>query len=222
MIDLRADADVDAYVRKVASSTGFAFYLIGYVNPEISDQPWLMYNYPNLLADIPDADERDPLLKRVRSKAETIAWGPELFYSTGNGDIWEAGRAFGIHSGISCPIRPGGVRRMQIAMMRDAPFDGTPEQLREQAESLERITHMVAGTVVQLRDSITELAAYLSPIELEGLKWTFEGLSEYEVARKLHMGTTQTIQLLKIASSTLGVPTAIEASIIAARLGLIR
>lgn len=220
--DVREEADIEARVSSEAMSHGYGNYLVGYINPAQSEKPWLLLNYHNLSDDLPDDAERDPLLKLVRAKPETVAWGPELYHGTGNSDIWENGYALGIHSGISCPIRPGGTRRMQVAFMRGAEFDGSPEHLQEHKHDLERLTHLLAGTVMWLNDTRKEAESTLLKIEIEALSWTFDGYSPADISEMLNVGFNMAQRILKSASSKLGLSCEIEASMLLARLGMIR
>lgn len=217
--DLRDESDIRARISSVAGKAGYGSYMLAYVNPAVSERQWIIDNYPDL--EVTDGAERDPLLKLVRSRAETVIWGPDLYHDNGASDIWESAHGIGLHSGISCPIRPGGERRMTLALMRDREFDGTQAQLSAQAGEFERLAHMLAGIVMSLYDERVEAENCLTTMEREALQWVFEGFNLYDIAAKLRLGAHDTRLMLQATATKLGVATPVEAAMRAARLGVL-
>lgn len=221
LADVRGTSDIHSCVQQLAESAGFGTFLVAYVNPQESEQAHFIDNYPGTGLGIADVAERDPLVKHVRSNPTTLIWNPDIYHQSGTSDIWEAGRAIGFHSGISCPIRPGGGRRMLIALTRDTAHDTTPGYVESIARQLEFTTHALAGTVLTLFDDRARFDPLLLPVERDCLRWVFNGLSTHEIARKVKKSTFATEGFLTSAACKLESPNPIMAAMIAARLGIL-
>ncbi|MDN3575958.1 autoinducer binding domain-containing protein [Chitinimonas viridis] len=209
-------------ISAMASALGFRNFMLGYVNPTLSNAPFWIDRMPNRTWDAGTVVARDPVTTEVVTTTvpKTIIWTAETYASAGAADLWELGNSIGIHNGVVHAARPGGRRRMMLSMDRDAAFDGTLEQQINQAKQLAYFTDMLAGAVITLFDTQDQIEADLSKTELEALKWVFGfGYSAIEIAERLNISHLAARQLLQGATEKIGAGNYIQASMIAARYG---
>jgi len=154
--------------------------------------------------------------------AKSIVWGEETYVKAGVPELWDLGKSIGLHSGIARVARPGGGRRMMLSMDRDAAFDGSVEQLQDQERRLAKFADLLAGTVVSLFDAQVLVMDDLTHAEREALKCVFGlGYTGAEIAERLNISFSHACWLLDSATEKIGAGSYVQASMIAARHGVL-
>ncbi|MBV8659031.1 MAG: autoinducer binding domain-containing protein [Burkholderiales bacterium] len=205
-------------VARFSSSAGYEKYLLAYASGN-GAEPWYIDNYPEAEWGPDDAHARDPLLARIRAVAEPVIWGPDFYAAAGARDLWQAALPFGFHSGITAPIRPGRGNRMVLSLSRDQALDAATSAM--QAHEINIVALMLAGTVASFDSARRLFGSSLHPLALEALRWTFDGLPLYAVSERLRQAPSQVRFLLSQAKQQLEAGSDIEATMIAARYGLL-
>lgn len=223
LADLGLEADLTKQAQKLASDYGCQNYLLAYINPERNGGPFFIASYSDRAWVSDEVLARDPMAREVhKENPRAQAWDSEIYFRTGNADIWEAANAAGLNSGIVVPIRPGGSRRMLISLSRDAAFDGTDAQLAGQVAELERTTQMLAGVVVSLFDTRIDYESKLSSADKEILKWVFDAVPFADIAHKTNIPLKILNHRVRAIVERLGVASPMQAAMMAARYGAIQ
>lgn len=219
--DELADVRLASGLRKKLSifsqAQNFAFFVMHYTSKQ--GKQFCIDNYPETYRELPDADGRDPLLKRIRkdNPEQVIFWGKEDYLNADAGDIWENASSYGISSGVAIPIHSA-QGRLLVGFSVDQVM---PKQDPCSAELIGQYASMLAGVAVDLFETNINYEARLTEREIEALRWTFDGFSEAEVGDKMRLGTLGVIRDLDSATMKLGARSKHQAAMMAARYGVL-
>jgi DNA-binding CsgD family transcriptional regulator len=179
-------------------------------------------NYLALYND-PDRIKRDPVAQHCKRQSVPLVWDQGTYVGASLGDQWEAQAEFGYVTGIALALHLPEGRHFAIGVMRDQALP------RDRGE----LTRLVAD--VQLFAVYAQEAAFrvlvpprlqpecpgLTPRELEGLKWTMEGKTAWEVGAILGISERTAVLHINNAMHKLGCVNKHQAVLKALRLGLI-
>lgn len=166
----------------------------------------------------------DPVVQHCKRLSVPIIWDQSTYVTSGQGEKWEAQASFGFRTGISLALHMPEGRHFMIGVDRDQAL---PKDRRE-------VTRMVADLQlfavhaqdIAMRVLIPETLQIerpkLSPRELDGLRWTMEGKTAWEVASILGIAERTAVLHINTAMHKLGCNTKHQAVLKALRLGLLR
>lgn len=165
----------------------------------------------------------DPVMQHCKRQAVPIVWSQQTYVSASLGEMWEIQAEHGYSNGIALALHMPEGRHFALGVVRDQSLPHEPAEL----------TRMVAD--VQLFAVYAQEAAFrflvspagqpdrpgLTPRELEGLKWTMEGKTAWEVGAILGISERTAVLHINNAMHKLGCVNKHQAVLKALRLGLI-
>ena len=171
----------------------------------------------------PESAKLDPVTQHCKRNATAIIWDQHTYVSAGRADLWEHQAAFGYESGIGVALHlPRGRHFMlgfdsdlRSCVSRKARLGLTLDFLQftayAQAAAFDLCTPYPNGR------SLTCLA----PGELDALRRSMDGLSDWEVGNAMGISETEVLLRLRRATTKLGCATRFEAALRAIQLGLV-
>jgi DNA-binding CsgD family transcriptional regulator len=170
-------------------------------------------------------DQRlDPVMQHCKRASVPIIWNQGTYTSIGQGDMWEEQAHFGFRTGIALALHLPEGKHFIIGVDRDQPLP----------ESSVEVTRMVADLqlfAVHAQDAALRVllpaqpqsdVPNLTPRELEGLRWTMEGKTAWELGNILGISERTAVLHVNNATHKLGCVNKHQAVLKALRLGLIR
>jgi DNA-binding CsgD family transcriptional regulator len=170
-----------------------------------------------------EKNRRDPVTQHCKHQGVPIVWDQGTYVDAAFGEQWESQAQHGYRTGISLALHLPEGRHFMLGVVRDVPLPTDRAQL----------TRLVAD--VQLFAVYAQEAAFrilvpprarpetpgLTPRELEGLRWTMEGKTAWEVGAILGISERTAVLHINNAMHKLGCVNKHQAVLKALRLGLI-
>jgi len=176
------------------------------------------------ILDIPEDNQRDPVLQHCKRSNLPIVWDRETFLRAGQSDRWEAYSQFGFNTGIALAAhRPRG-RHFFISVDRDQALPTDPNEVMRMLADLQLFATFAEEAATQiLTPARVDLSALprLTPREVECLSWTMEGKTAWEVGCILSISEQTAVRHLNNATKKLDCVNKHHAVVKAMRLGLI-
>ncbi|RQP24297.1 helix-turn-helix transcriptional regulator [Piscinibacter terrae] len=166
----------------------------------------------------------DPVLQHCKHSTRPIVWNQNTYTEAGLGWRWEWQARFGFHSGVALALHLPQKRHFFFGIDCDQPL---PSDSREVA----RMTAELSLFTVYAQDVALKVLLPPEPEvdppkltrrELEGLMWTMEGKTAWEVGKILSISEQTAVRHLVNAARKLDCINKHQAVVKAMRLGLIR
>jgi DNA-binding CsgD family transcriptional regulator len=170
-----------------------------------------------------DAGKRDPVSQHCKRFSSSVAWNQDFYVANGRGDFWEHQATFGYQSGISVAFHLPRGRHFMFGVDSHRRACGTEKELRDMAAYI----HVFAGYAqaaafdlcIPYDQGVNRTT--LAKGELEALRWSMDGLSDWEVGRELAISETEVTLRLRRSMLNLRCANKYETALRAIRLGLI-
>jgi DNA-binding CsgD family transcriptional regulator len=169
--------------------------------------------------------KRDPVMQYCRHHSVPIIWNQSTYLEVGQGDVWEEQAHFGYHSGIALALHLPQGEHFLIGVDRDASLPGNTNELTRMVADLQLFAvHAQAAASRLLLPSAASQAQVpsLTARELEGLRWTMEGKTAWEVGNILGISERTAVLHVNNAMHKLGCVNKHQAVLKALRMGLLR
>lgn len=165
----------------------------------------------------------DPVMQHLRRSSVPLMWDQGTYVGAQLGEQWEVQAQFGYQTGISLAMHLPDGRHFTLGLMRNEP-------LPKESAALTRLVADVQLFAVYAQEAafrvLVPTAAQpetpgLTPRELEGLKWTMEGKTAWEVGAILGISERTAVLHINNAMHKLGCINKHQAVLKALKLGLI-
>ena len=172
----------------------------------------------------PQNGRRDPVMQHCKRHSVPIIWNQSTYVSSGLGEKWEEQSHFGLSNGIALALHMPEGRHFFLGVERDQPVPSDPGELTRVVADLQlfAVHAQDAALRILVPGVVDPNVPYLTPRELESLRWTMEGKTAWEVGNVL--GITERTAALHVNNAThkLGCVNKHQAVLQALRLGLLR
>ena len=170
-----------------------------------------------------ESAKRDPVSQHCKRSFTPIVWDQDVYVSQGRGDFWEHQSAFGYRSGICVAFHlPRGMHFM-FGMDSDRRTLASKKDLHR----LESDLHVFAAHSQAAAFDLclpyqrnAELCK-IPPGELDALRRSMDGLSNWEVGQAMGISETEVLLRIRRAMHFLGCHNKYEAALRAIKLGLV-
>ncbi len=177
------------------------------------------------LADFQDLSQArlDPVSQHCKHSYMPIVWDQDLYVANGRADFWEHQAAFGIQSGISVALHLPRGRHFLFGVDCHRKKCGSERESRALAADI----HVFAGYAQAAAFDLCTPYEHgsdnskLAKGELDALRWSMDGLSNWEVGREMGLSETEVMLRLRRSMTKLGCANKYELALRAIRLGLV-
>ena len=171
-----------------------------------------------------EAARVDPLSQHVAVHSAPLVWDQSTYVGCGQGALWERQAPYGYRSGIVIGFHLPRGRHFLFGPDCDRSTCTTPTQARQFVEDFHVFAaHAQAAAFELCLDYDPPAHALPTPTreELEALRWTMDGMTDWEIGRKLDLSERDVTLRLQRVMRKLGCGTKYEAVLRAIRQGLI-
>src|ERR1700761_285908 len=171
----------------------------------------------------PNGAKLDPVMQHCKRSSSPIVWEQRTYASAGQMDFWDHQAAFGYRSGIGIAMHLPHARHFALGFnsadascaprraMLGLTLDFTAFASYAQAAAFDLCLPYAGG-----RDE-----GGIATGELEALRRSIDGLSDWEVGNAMNISETEVLLRIRRAMTKLGCATKYEAALRAIQLGLI-
>jgi len=179
--------------------------------------------YRDVFEDLGNA-RRDPVMQHCKRAATPIVWDQETYVRVGKDAMWERQAPFGYRVGIALALHLPQGRHFLVGVDRDQALPKDADVVGRMVADLQLFAVFAQDAAMRLL-----LPAHQAPDipsltsrEMEGLKWTMEGKTAWEVGRILGISEQTVVRHLNSATHKLDCVNKHHAVVKAMRLGVIR
>jgi DNA-binding CsgD family transcriptional regulator len=193
--------------------------------PSFSEVQFVTNAPPEYLPTFEDigSAKTDPVLQHCKQFASPIVWDQSTYVDAGRGDFWEHQAGFGYQSGIAVATHLPRGKHFALG------FDSAERSCVSKRAKLGVVLDFVlfasyaqaAACDFCLPYQQSSDAETLATAELDALRRSMDGLSDWEVGEAMGISETEVLLRLHRATAKLGCATKYEASLRAIRLGLV-
>jgi DNA-binding CsgD family transcriptional regulator len=167
---------------------------------------------------------RDPVMQHCKSRSVPIIWNQDTYTSKGLGDMWEEQASFGYRTGVCLALHMPEGRHFVLGVDREQAMPKDPIEVTRMVADLQLFAVHAQDAAMRI---LVPAAAQperpaLTPRELEGLRWTMDGKTAWEVGETLGISERTAVLHINNAMHKLGCTNKHQAVLKALRLGLIR
>lgn len=166
----------------------------------------------------------DPVVQHCKRLSVPIIWDQSTYVTAGQGERWEAQATFGFRTGISLALHMPEGRHFMIGVDRDQALPKDPREVTRMVADLQLFAVHAQDTAMRvlIPESLQLERPKLSARELDGLRWTMEGKTAWEVASIMGISERTAVLHINTAMHKLGCNNKHQAVLKALRLGLLR
>jgi DNA-binding CsgD family transcriptional regulator len=167
---------------------------------------------------------RDPVLQHCKSHSVPIIWNQDTYTTRGLGELWEQQASFGYRTGVCLALHMPEGRHFVLGVDREQSMPKDPIEVTRMVADLQLFAVHAQDAALRLlvpAASQPERPA-LTPREIEGLNWTMDGKTAWEVGEALGISERTAVLHINNAMHKLGCSNKHQAVLKALRLGLIR
>lgn len=171
-----------------------------------------------------DAAHVDPVSQYVAVHSAPHMWDQATYAKCGQGELWERQAPFGYRSGIVLGFHLPRGRHFLFGPDCDREVCAKPAQAKQLLEDFHQFAANAQAAAFELCLRYDPPAHQLpSPTasELEALRWTMDGLTSWEIGKKMDLSERDVALRLQRVMRKLGCGTKYEAVLRAIKLGLI-
>lgn len=167
---------------------------------------------------------RDPVMQHCKNQSVPIIWNQDTYTARGLGEMWEEQAGFGYRTGVCLALHMPEGRHFVLGVDRHQAMPKDPIEVTRIVADLQLFAvhaqdaaqRILVPTTAQLERPA------LTPRELEGLRWTMDGKTAWEVGETLGISERTAVLHINNAMHKLGCTNKHQAVLKALRLGLIR
>jgi DNA-binding CsgD family transcriptional regulator len=166
----------------------------------------------------------DPVMQHCKKASVPIIWNQDTYTSAGLGDMWEAQARYGYHTGIALALHLPEGKHFFIGVDRDQALPADAAEVTRMVADLQLFAVHAQDAALRVLLPAPPESDFptLTPRELEGLRWTMEGKTAWEVGSILGISERTAVLHVNNATHKLGCVNKHQAVLKALRLGLIR
>ena len=177
------------------------------------------------LSDFQDIESArlDPVSQHCKRSSAPIVWDQDFYCCKRRADYWERQAAFGLRSGVSVALHLPRGRHFLFGADCDRRTCGDERRRRELCADIKHFASYAQAAAFDLclpyeqPNDQTKLAKG----ELDALRWSIDGLCDWEVGRAMAISETEVTLRLRRAMLKMGCASKYEAGLRAIRLGLV-
>jgi DNA-binding CsgD family transcriptional regulator len=170
------------------------------------------------------AAKRDPVSQFCKNSSLPLVWDQQTYEDAGCMDLWDEHAPFGLKHGISLAIHLPHGRHFFFGAMCEKIGRRKPHELRNMLADLYRFASHAQAAAFEISSPTlpnTSSKWGLTKSELEALRWTMAGNTDWEIGKAMSISESMVLLRLRNAMRKLGCGTKYEAVLRAIRLGLI-
>ena len=171
-----------------------------------------------------DVGQFDPVSRHAKCKSVPLVWDKATYVDCGQAALWERQAPYGYQSGIVIGFHLPRGRHFLFGPDCDRPVCTTPRVAREIIDDFHVFAaHAQAAAFELCLDFDPPAHEVPTPTreELEALRWAMEGMTDWEIGRKLDLSQHDVTLRLQRVVRKLGCGTKYEAVLKAIKQGLI-
>jgi DNA-binding CsgD family transcriptional regulator len=179
--------------------------------------------YRDVFEDLGNA-RRDPVMQHCKRAATPIVWNQETYVRAGKEAMWERQAAFGYRVGIALALHLPQRRHFVVGVDRDQALPNDADVVGRMVADLQLFAvfaQEAAARILLPQAPAPDIPSFTGR-EMEGLKWTMEGKTAWEVGRILGISEQTVVRHLNSATHKLDCVNKHHAVVKAMRLGVIR
>ncbi len=194
-------------------------------SPYLSEFQLVTNAPPDYMPTFEDADAArlDPVSQYCKKSSSPLAWDQKTYVAAGRADFWEQQAVFGFQSGTCVAFHLPRGRHFMFGFTSDKracaarrSILGLTLDVQVFAAYAQAAASNLCAPYAQGSDEST-----LAPSELDVLRRSMDGLSNWDVGYSMGISETEVLLRLRRATTKLGCATKYEAALRAIRLGLI-
>lgn len=170
-----------------------------------------------------DSAKLDPVSQHCKRSAMPIAWDQALYVDAHRANFWDHQAAFGLKSGISIAFHLPRGRHFLFGVSSDNHTCGNERQRRELASEIRTLGTYAQASAFDICIPYPRSTdgTQLANGELEVIRWSLDGLCNWEIGRAMNISETEVQLRLRRVIIKLGCTNRYEACLRAIRLGLV-
>jgi DNA-binding CsgD family transcriptional regulator len=170
-----------------------------------------------------DAGKRDPVSQHCKRSSAAVVWNQDFYVTSGRADFWEHQAAFGYRSGISVAFHLPHGRHFMFGVDCHRRTCASTKATRELASDICEFAGYAQAAAFDLCIPYRHESdkASLAPGELDALRRSMDGLSNWEIGRAMSISETEVMLRLRRSMQKLGCTNKYETALRAIRLGLV-
>jgi hypothetical protein len=171
----------------------------------------------------PAGGDRDPVFQHVKHSSRPIFWTRETYVDAGEADLWDEQAVFGLHSGFGVAFHLPRDRHFVFGLNSDRRTCCDRKAKLGMSLDIQQFAAYAQAAAFDLCIPYARSVDRAVPAksELEALRRSMDGLSDWEVGNAMGISETEVVLRLQRAAATLGCATRYEAALRAIRLGLV-
>lgn len=165
----------------------------------------------------------DPVSQHCKKFSSPVVWTQDLYTSSGRTDLWEEQAAFGYRSGISMAFHLPRGRHFMFGMDSGRLSCAPQRELQTLLLDFREFASYAQAAAFDLCLPYCSEASErpLHAGELDALRWSMDGLTDWEVGEAMSISEREATLRLQRATKKLGCKTKYEAALRAIKLGLV-
>jgi len=171
----------------------------------------------------PVSGDRDPVFLHCKRSSQPIFWTQETYVDAGQAPLWDEQAPFGLRSGVGVAFHLPRDRHFVFGLNSDQRSCcdrkaklGLSLDIQQFAAYAQAAAFDLCIPYARSEDSATPAKS-----ELEALRRSMDGLSDWEVGNAMGISETEVMLRLRRVTATLGCATRYEAALRAIRRGLV-
>jgi DNA-binding CsgD family transcriptional regulator len=166
----------------------------------------------------------DPVSQHCKRSSSPLVWSQSDYVQSGRGSLWEHQAQYGYCSGISLALHLPRGRHFLFGVDCERAQCCTPAGMARLSEDVHLFAAHAQAAAFDLCTPAAAASTNGSPLtslELETLRWTMDGMTNWEIGRKLGLSERDVARRLRKSADALGCSTKYETVLRAIALGLI-
>ena len=171
-----------------------------------------------------EAAHVDPVSQHAATSSTPLVWDQSTYVKGGQASLWERQAPSGYRSGIVIAFHLPRGRHFLFGPDSDRPTFGSPAQVKRLVEDVIQFAAHAQAAACDLcfqLDPPDHEQPTPSPGELEALRWSMDGMTRWEVGRKMGLSERDIARRLERVMRKLGCSSTYESALRAIRLRLI-
>ncbi len=182
---------------------------------------------PEYMPEFEDFDGRklDPVCRHVNAHSRPIVWSRQTYAQCGLEELWERQAPYGFRSGIAVGFHLPRGRHFLLGPDCDRDICMPRRRTAELLEDFHQFAAHAQAAAFELSlryDPPIHEFPSPTPSELEALRWSLDGLTDWEIGEKMALSAWDVKRRLQRLMRKLGCGSRYEAGLMGIRLGLIK
>jgi DNA-binding CsgD family transcriptional regulator len=167
---------------------------------------------------------QDPVMQHCKRQSVPIIWNQDTYVGAGLAEKWDMQAGYGYCTGIAMALHLPEGRHFFLGVDRDQALPKDRGELTRMVADLQlfAVHAQEAALRIMRPESADPQAPYLTPREIESLRWTMDAKTAWEVGNIMGISERTAVSHINNAMHKLGCVNKHHAVLKALRLGLIR